>query len=584
LSQTPEFGPAFPPRVDGKGRHAASEPRPKRRWLLRIGIAFGALVVLAGVGVMILHQLGKPSVSVSSTSSTLLDVHVAGLGTKLSSVSATSNGQDVALVKSAGGLVPAAQLAQGQQVTVTASAKSPSWLSWLVGSKVSVTKKLRTAVTSPAAKVSLATTPGQVPVAFSGLVSVVQYSLNGGPEETVHLAKPATIAEVPVPSSESAGSLTVAGSPQEWETVDPQPSAITWFVPPASGDPVALVEPSPGSVNAASNGQITMVFDEPVSTVLRGGSHPTLSPNVPGKWSQPDADTLIFTPSGFGYGPGATVTVSFNRPVATIGAAIGSATTASATTTADAYTFSVQQASLLRMEQILAQLHYLPLNFTPAAGATLPTTYAGEVAAMTNPVPGSFSWRWASTPASLQSEWAVGAPNTMLKGALMTFDAQVNSTYDGYNVVEESVADLATTSMWQELLQAAAANHVDPNPYSYVYVTENLPETLTLWQNGADLMSVLANTGIPQDPTATGTYPIYVRYTHNWMNGTNPDGSKYHDLVYWINYFNGSDAVHGFIRPSYGHPQSLGCVELPIPTAEQVFNMLTIGDLVTVAG
>jgi hypothetical protein len=37
--------------------------------------------------------------------------------------------------------------------------------------------------------------------------------------------------------------------------------------------------------------------------------------------------------------------------------------------------------------------------------------------------------------------------------------------------------------------------------------------------------------------------------------------------VYWINYFNGGDAVHGFVRASYGFPQSLGCVELPIPTA-----------------
>ena len=67
------------------------------------------------------------------------------------------------------------------------------------------------------------------------------------------------------------------------------------------------------------------------------------------------------------------------------------------------------------------------------------------------------------------------------------------------------------------------------------------------------------------------------------MSGTNPDGSHYDDPgVPWVNYFNGGDAVHGFIRPGYGYPQSLGCVELPISTAQSVFGMLQLGDLVIV--
>lgn len=68
------------------------------------------------------------------------------------------------------------------------------------------------------------------------------------------------------------------------------------------------------------------------------------------------------------------------------------------------------------------------------------------------------------------------------------------------------------------------------------------------------------------------------------MTGTNPDGSTYNDLVQWINYFNGGDAVHAFVRGSYGSPQSLGCVELPTPAAATAFSDLKIGDLVTVAG
>ena len=48
------------------------------------------------------------------------------------------------------------------------------------------------------------------------------------------------------------------------------------------------------------------------------------------------------------------------------------------------------------------------------------------------------------------------------------------------------------------------------------------------------------------------------------MEGTNPDGSHYNDVgVPWVNYFSGGDAIHGFVRPGYGWPQSLGCVEVP---------------------
>jgi hypothetical protein len=40
--------------------------------------------------------------------------------------------------------------------------------------------------------------------------------------------------------------------------------------------------------------------------------------------------------------------------------------------------------------------------------------------------------------------------------------------------------------------------------------------------------------------------------------------------------------VHGFIRPGYGYPQSLGCVEVPIPTAARIWPYVQVGTLVTV--
>ena len=88
---------------------------------------------------------------------------------------------------------------------------------------------------------------------------------------------------------------------------------------------------------------------------------------------------------------------------------------------------------------------------------------------------------------------------------------------------------------------------------------------------------------VPGATTQQGIFPIYLRYVATTMIGTNVDGSHYNDPgVPWVNYFNGGDAVHGYIRPSYGTPQSNGCVELPIATAQKVYGMLALGDLVIV--
>jgi len=49
-----------------------------------------------------------------------------------------------------------------------------------------------------------------------------------------------------------------------------------------------------------------------------------------------------------------------------------------------------------------------------------------------------------------------------------------------------------------------------------------------------------------------------------------------------VSYFNGGDALHGYIRASYGFPQSLGCVEMTYANAETMFPLTPIGTLVTV--
>jgi hypothetical protein len=566
-------------------RRNARTPAHRRRqesrrvylWLAAGGVTGAALVF------GLLFLLFRPGVSLSSSDVALARVHTSGVGTEVTSVRATASGARVALVSGPQGLVPSSPLAQGESVQLTATATPPAWLQWLFGSSVSSSVTVVTPAAQPAATVALASSPGEVPIAFDRAVSVVQYSSDGGPARIVRLAEPSTVADLAVPAGMPAGSIQVAAAPRPWERVSARAQSVTWFAAPSGGSVTAMAAPAPGSSSATSWQPITLTFAEPVSKLF-GSSHPTISPAVAGSWSEPDAYSLIFTPAGFGYGPDTTVTVQFPHRVSIVGApAAGGGASTTAATVTSSYQFATGPASVLRLEEILAQLHYLPLDFVPAAGVTNPTSFAAELATMYKPLAGTFTWRWASTPATLQSQWSEGTANVMLKGALMSFEGAQN-TYNGYLFEGETVDQIANATTWKALLQAAASGTVDPYPYSYVYVTKQLPETMTLWENGSVILTAAANTGIAQDPTVDGTFPIYIRFTVNYMSGTNPDGSHYHDLVYWINYFNGSDAVHGFQRSYYGSPQSLGCVELPVSTAKVAFDHLIVGDLVTVAG
>lgn len=152
----------------------------------------------------------------------------------------------------------------------------------------------------------------------------------------------------------------------------------------------------------------------------------------------------------------------------------------------------------------------------------------------------------------------------------------------------QSAHNLATTGVgnpatWTALMSAARENRVDPMAYDYVYILKNLPETLRLYENNRVAYTTPVNTGISVAPTENGTYPVYVRYSTTTMSGTNPNGTPYHDTgIPWVSYFHGGDALHGFIRSTYGWPQSLGCVEMTFAHALAVWPHTPIGTLVTV--
>ncbi len=317
---------------------------------------------------------------------------------------------------------------------------------------------------------------------------------------------------------------------------------------------VASVTPANGATQVPSDATISVQFSQPLSA---HSPTPTLSPAVAGTWEVVTPDTYQFVASG--------PLVPLSTETVTVPAGATSAT-GKALSRPVATEFTVGPGSTLRLQQLLGQLGYLPVSFTPAGAVVAPQEAA-------QPQQGTFAWRFAE-PASLTSLWTEGTSNVITTGAVMNFESRHNLKTDG----------IAGPMVWSQLLAAAQAGAMDPADYNYVYVTKDLPETATVYDNGVEVYSTLANTGVPGAATADGTFPVYARYLTTTMTGTNPDGSHYSDPgIPWVSYFNGGDALHGFVRSSYGFPQSDGCVEMPPDHAEVVFPYTPIGTLVTVS-
>jgi hypothetical protein len=218
---------------------------------------------------------------------------------------------------------------------------------------------------------------------------------------------------------------------------------------------------------------------------------------------------------------------------------------------------------------------------TTSTTSTTTTTVASSTRTITTtrlkkptaPQPGRYVWRFQSLPPVLRSLWHVGTNNVILEGALMRFQSVNNLPTTGQ----------MDTRTWESLNVAALQHRYDPMTYNFVLVSKALPQKLKLYLNGRLKYSSFVNTGISVAPTQSGTFPVYLHYVTTTMSGTNPNGTSYHDPgIPWVSYFNGGDALHGFLRGSYGWPQSLGCVEMPFANAGVVWPHTPIGTLVSV--
>ena len=346
-------------------------------------------------------------------------------------------------------------------------------------------------------------------------------------------------------------------------TQEAQPSKPTRpAAPPPSPLMVAALSPAAGSSLAAPASPITVHFSK---ALARGSPAPTLIPALAGTWTRPDPATFEFLPQSLPV-PDQVITLDVPDGPGGVRAADGGVLTAPVTAS-----WTAPAGSVLRLQQLLASLGYLPVTFQAVAPVT--PTASTETAAAYTPPAGSFPWRWGAVPPRLAAQWQPGSYGPMTRGAVMAFEAAHGLAADGD----------AGPLVWSALINAAVAGGPIAPGYSWVYVSEGHPEVLALWHNGAVALLSHANTGVPQAPTPTGTWAVYARYPATTMSGINPDGTHYVDHgVPFVNYFDGGDAVHGFLRSQYGFPQSVGCVELPLAAAQRVYGLLYVGALVTV--
>ena len=518
-----------------------------------LGAAVLVLVVIVG-GVI---ALVTSSASLTPGSVAIADVGMPLGGGKIESaaVVSASNSRPVPIELRGQEIYPQGLLPAGEALKIEVVVKRPGWISWLAGS----TQRLELTMTTPVASLRqhyLTLASGApLQLQFKQPVAVIAYGSGAGALKREVLASPQS--DVTLPRSGEAGAIEVAAAPRAWETSNP--AVVAWF--PPGGAASAVASPAPGTKILPST-PITLTFSQPVASVL--GSHmPPVARSTPGSWHTVNDHTIVFEPQGYGYGLGNTVTIGLPSSVMVVGGQDNGSERSA--------TWTVPGGSTLRLQQLLAQLGYLPLKFK-SSGHVANTAAAQEAAAIHAPA-GTFDWRWSNIPSDLRGMWAPGVAGTMTKGAVMAFENDHGMNTDG----------VASGAVWNALIGAALTGHRSTFGYTFVTVSEGSPETENTWHNGRVAVSGLVNTGIPGAATALGTYPVFEHSLSVTMSGTNPDGSTYSDPgVPYVSYFNGGDALHGFLRGSYGVAQSLGCVEMPYSEASAVYPYTPIGTIVDV--
>jgi peptidoglycan hydrolase-like protein with peptidoglycan-binding domain len=508
-----------------------------------LGLVAGAAGVAA--------RLAWPAPRITTSADALVRISVPRFAGRVVRVRVlTRPGAAVPVTLRGGELWPQRRLPQAARLLVEVTVRRPSWAGWVAGATVQEHFQVITPSLHVRSRLLHVRTGAPVAIGFDTAAQVV--SLDGTVQRR---SRPAPVVQTGVVARgvQVAGSVEVAAAPRPWELLS-SPVRVSWF--PVGVSRAVVASPAPGT-KLAPDQKLTLTFSSPL-----GGVTPRIQPGASGAWRIVDDHSVAFEPAGLGYPLGGSLRIVLPKTLRAVLPATGKVVTA--------LQWQVASGSTLRLQELLAQLHWLPLRWT---GATVGRTPAAQLGAAISAPRGAFAWRYPHVPKELRALWAPGSANLLTRAALMRFEDAHGLPVDG----------VPGPAVWRALFADTIAGRLNVEGYSYVLVHETVPETLAVWHNGAFVTTSPGNTGIPQAPTATGTYPVFEHIPVGTMSGTNPNDSHYNDPgVRWISYFHGGDAIHAFYRASYGSPQSLGCVELPASAAQEVWPYTPVGTLVTV--
>ncbi|MGB3715087.1 MAG: L,D-transpeptidase family protein [Candidatus Promineifilaceae bacterium] len=136
------------------------------------------------------------------------------------------------------------------------------------------------------------------------------------------------------------------------------------------------------------------------------------------------------------------------------------------------------------------------------------------------------------------------------------------------------VSDPADTTVYLPLGLTVSEKWIDVNITS---------QTLVAFEGNIPVFDSLVSTGTDLHPTVTGQFRIWLRLSSQDMDGYRLGYDYFLRNVPFVQYFYYDYSLHGtFWHSNFGRPMSHGCVNLPTPAAEWLFNWAEYGTLVNI--
>ena len=287
--------------------------------------------------------------TLSGDEAALAGIRPATLAGSLESARATTPaGRPVPLEVRDGRLTPKVRLTPGEKIDVEVVVRRPGALSWALGDTRREHLTITTPVVHPTSRWVSVPHGSAVTVAYDGAVAG---EATGAARRTLRPAH----TRVSLGAQPAAGSTAVAVAARGmWERLQPA-TRISWF--PQTEKPAAVSAPAANG-RLSPLGTVQLTFAKTVHDAI-GDTKPTLTPTTPGRFTRPDSHTLLFTPTGDGFGVGTgTVHMTLPKTVDLV--------SATGTTSTKRIGWTVPPGSTLRLQQLLAAGGLPAADWTPS--------------------------------------------------------------------------------------------------------------------------------------------------------------------------------------------------------------------------